>query len=143
LAVTLIVVAVSPAVLLCGELINRHYLGQLQARPRRILPGRAARRLRRHPANRPAVFLRHLGRPGIPISDVYLGHKTGPLALRFITNPVWIVLTAPARWIADRLRLRTGHGRGRGGPPSAGVREPRRPRPDQPAGAMALREPPS
>ena len=56
-------------------------------------------------------------------------------------NPVWIALTAPGRWLADRLRPRAGSGRGRGGDPGAGVREPRRPRPDLPAGAMALPEP--
>lgn len=58
-------------------------------------------------------------------------------------NPVWIALTAPARWVADHLRPRVGSGRRRGGngDPGAGVREPRRPRPDLPAGAMALPEP--
>jgi len=60
-----------------------------------------------------------------------------------LTNPVWIALTAPARWLADRLRPRVGSGRRRngGGDPGAGVREPRRPLPDLPAGAMALPEP--
>ena len=68
----------------------------------------------------------------------------GRLAHPFVANPVWIALTAPARWLLDRIRPRAGHGRRRGngnGPPPAGVREPRRPRPDQPAGAMALPEP--
>jgi hypothetical protein len=60
-----------------------------------------------------------------------------------LTNPVWIALTAPARWLADHLRPRVGPGRRRngGGDPGAGVREPRRPRPDLPAGAMALPPP--
>ena len=60
-----------------------------------------------------------------------------------LSNPVWIALTAPARWLADHLRPRVGSGRRRGGrgDPGAGVREPRRPRPDLPAGAMALTEP--
>jgi hypothetical protein len=60
-----------------------------------------------------------------------------------LRNPVWIALTAPARWVADHLRPRVGSGRRRGGngDPGAGVREPRRPRPDLPAGAMALPEP--
>jgi hypothetical protein len=59
-------------------------------------------------------------------------------------NPVWIALTAPARWLRGRLRPTAGSRRGRGGnggPPGAGVREPRRPLPDLPAGAMALPEP--
>jgi hypothetical protein len=65
------------------------------------------------------------------------------VARRVLANPVWIALTAPARWVLDRLRPRAGSGRGRGGtgPPGAGVREPRRPLPDLPAGAMALPEP--
>jgi hypothetical protein len=60
-----------------------------------------------------------------------------------LRNPVWIALTAPGRWILGRLRPRVGGRRGRGGngPPGAGVREPRRPLPDLPAGAMALPEP--
>jgi hypothetical protein len=60
-----------------------------------------------------------------------------------LTNPVWIALTAPGRWLYGRLRPYAGHRRGRGGngPPGAGVREPRRPMPDLPAGAMALPEP--
>ena len=60
-----------------------------------------------------------------------------------LANPLWIALTAPARWLLDRLRPRAGGRRGRGGngPPGAGVREPRRPLPDLPAGAMALPEP--
>ena len=69
--------------------------------------------------------------------------RTAPLhALLF--NPFWIALTAPARWLLDRLRPLAGSRRGRGGnggPPGAGVREPRRPLPDLPAGAMALPEP--
>jgi hypothetical protein len=55
-----------------------------------------------------------------------------------------VAVTAPVRWLLDRIRPRAGHGRRHGngnGPPPAGVREPRRPRPDQPAGAMARPEP--
>ena len=68
------------------------------------------------------------------------GHR---LARRVRANPLWIALTAPARWLLDRNRPRAGSRRGRGGngPPGAGVREPRRPLPDPPAGAMALPEP--
>jgi hypothetical protein len=63
---------------------------------------------------------------------------------RVLFNPVWIALTAPARWLLDHLRPFAGSRRGRGGnggPPGAGVREPRRPLPDLPAAAMALPEP--
>jgi hypothetical protein len=68
---------------------------------------------------------------------------TRRVARRVVTNPLWIALTAPMRWLFDRVRPRAGGRRGRGGtgPPGAGVREPRRPLPDLPAGAMALPEP--
>ncbi|HTU74657.1 MAG TPA: hypothetical protein VMG38_14170 [Trebonia sp.] len=46
---------------------------------------------------------------------------------------MWNLLTTRLR----RLFRRFGHGQ----PPSAGVREPRRPRPTLPAAAMALAEP--
>jgi hypothetical protein len=94
---TLLVIAMSPAVLVAGELVNR------------------------------SVFRRHRG---LRISR----------ALR--SNPVWIALTAPARWLLDHLRPKVGGRNGNGdGPPGAGVREPRRPLPDLPAGAMSLPEP--
>ena len=128
-AVTLLVLALAPAVLLAGELVNRHYLVRLPGGPDRI-PVRRGRR----------VVLRNAGpgRAGYPVAT--RGH---PLARRVLANPLWIALTAPARWLLDRIRPRAGGRRGRGGngPPSAGVREPRRPLPDPPAGAMALPEP--
>jgi hypothetical protein len=145
-AVTLIIIVISPAVLLGGELVNRHYLGRVRAKPDRIRPTRAVR-YPRSPEVRPAGFLRRLGRPGVRVASLYSGHKSWPLAMPFVSNPVWIMLTAPGRWILDRFRSRAGQGNGRGGgrggPPSAGVREPRRPRPDQPAGVLALPEPPT
>ena len=104
--VTLLVIVVAPAVLLGGELVNRHY--------RRAWPGTG---------------------PGLA--------TRAPLRL-VLGNPVWIALTAPARWLLGRLRPLAGSRRGRGGnggPPGAGVREPRRPLPDLPAGAMALPQP--
>src|SRR5690349_16384650 len=63
------------------------------------------------------------------------------VARRVLANPLWIALTAPARWLLDRVRPRAGGRNGGNGPPGAGVREPRRPLPDLPAGAMALPEP--
>jgi hypothetical protein len=81
---------------------------------------------------------RHYRRPA-----VFPRRRFGLVARVLLRNPVWIALTAPQRWILDRLRPRAGSRRGRGGngPPGAGVREPRRPLPDLPAGAMALPEP--
>jgi len=128
-AVTLLVLALAPAVLLAGELVNRHYLRNLPA-GRYKIPVRRGRR----------VVVRD-ARPGRAEYVVAtLDHRA---ARWFLANPVWIALTAPARWLLDRIRPRAGSRRGRGGngPPEAGVREPRRPLPDLPAGAMALPEP--
>src|SRR5258708_9068326 len=56
-----------------------------------------------------------------------------------VSNPLWIALTAPARWLGDRV---SGFGHwGWRGPPAAGVREPRRPKPGLPGGSVALAEP--
>jgi hypothetical protein len=128
-AVTLLVILLAPAVLLFGELVNRHYPRAPSPGPDRIL----VRRRRR-------VVVRHLG-PGQAVYTVATRDRR--VALGVLANPVWIALTAPARWVLDRLRPRAGGRRGRGGngPPDAGVREPRRPLPDLPAGAMALPEP--
>ena len=126
--VTLFVLALAPAVLLAGELVNRHYIGRLPGGRDRILVRR-----REH------VMLRNLGPAGAALPVVFTGH---PVARRILANPLWIALTAPARWLLDRIKPCAGRrGRGGNGPPGAGVREPRRPLPDPPAGAMALPEP--
>jgi hypothetical protein len=127
--VTLFVLALAPAVLLAGELVNRHYLGNLPAGRDRV-PVRRGRR----------VVLRNVGPGRGAYAMAVRDHK---VAHRILANPLWIALTAPARWLLDRIRPRAGSGRRRGGngPPGAGVREPRRPLPDLPAGAMALPEP--
>jgi hypothetical protein len=127
--VTLFVLALAPAVLLAGELVNRHYIVRLPGGRDRILVRR-----------RGHVMLRNLGPAGAALPVAFTGH---PVARRILANPLWIALTAPARWLLDRIKPRAGHRRGRGGngPPGAGVREPRRPLPDLPAGAMALPEP--
>jgi hypothetical protein len=113
-AVTLAVIALAPVIVLVGEPLRRHYLRRLSRPPWRVV------------------------------------------ARVVIANPALIALTAPSRWVIDRvgdLRAGGSGGRGfgrfgrRGGqsggdwPPSAGVREPRRPKPDLPAGAIALAEP--
>jgi len=117
---------------LFGELVNRHYL--------RGLPAGRDRPLVRRRGPRRRVVVAGLG-PGRAAYAVVTRNRK--VAGQVLANPVWIALTAPARWLADRVRPRAGGRRGRGGngPPEAGVREPRRPLPDLPAGAMALPEP--
>ena len=71
-----------------------------------------------------------------------VGWRSGGLARVVIANPVLIALTAPGRWAIDQVgRLSSGSSSGGDSPPSAGVREPRRPKPNTPAGAVALAEP--
>jgi hypothetical protein len=132
--VTLFVLALAPAVLLAGELVNRRCLAGLPPGRDRILVRRRWLPGRRH------VAVRHLGPGRAAYAAATRDHR---VARRILANPLWIALTAPARWLLDRIRPRAGSRRGRGGngPPGAGVREPRRPLPDLPAGAMALPEP--
>ena len=55
------------------------------------------------------------------------------------SDPLWIALTAPARWLPDQP---SGSATGASvGPPTAGVREPGRPKPGLPGGSVALAEP--
>jgi hypothetical protein len=58
-----------------------------------------------------------------------------------VSNPAWIALTAPARWLLDRASS-FGHW-GRREPPATGVPEPRRPKPGMPGGSIELAEPPA
>jgi hypothetical protein len=133
-AVTVLLIVLAPAVLLFGELVNRRYLRGLPVARDRILVRR-----RGWPGRRGAVVARRAG-PGRAAYAVATRNRK--VARRVLANPVWIALTAPARWLLDRVRPRAGGRRGRGnGPPGSGVREPRRPLPDLPAGAMALPEP--
>jgi hypothetical protein len=129
---TVLVVVFAPAVLLFGELVNRRYLRGLPVR------GQGMRRLGLRGRSR--VAYRYAGQGRVAYAAATPNRR---VARRVLANPLWIALTAPARWLLDRLRPRAGGRRGRGGngPPGAGVREPRRPLPDLPAAAMALPEP--
>jgi hypothetical protein len=131
-AVSLLVIVLAPAVLLFGELVNRRYWRGMRAPRDQILVRRRLGLRRRR------VVVRQLG-PRQAVSAVSFIER-GTMARIVLSNPLWIALTAPARWLLDRLRPRA-RGRGGDGPPGAGVREPRRPLPDLPAGAMALPEP--
>src|SRR5690348_6033516 len=92
--VTLFVLALAPAVLLAGELVNRHYASNLPAGRDRI-PVRRGRR----------VVFRSVG-PGRAACAAATRDHT--VARRILSNPLWIALTAPARWLLDRIRPRAG-----------------------------------
>lgn len=135
-AVTLAVISLAPVIVLVGEPLRRYYERRLSRPPWRL---RSADVLSRAGLRRGS--LRRTARRG--------------LAHVVITNPVLIALTAPGRWAMDRVGGLSSGGSGqrglgrfgrRGGhggdwPPPAGVREPRRPKPIAPAGAIALVEP--
>jgi len=128
-AATLAVIAVAPVIVLVGEPLRRYYLRRL---------------------SRPVT-----GQTRAGLGDGRLSHRASAvwrgrsLARIIIANPVLIALTAPERWVIDRVGGLSCGGRGfgrfgRGGgnwPPPAWVREPRRPAPNAPAGAIALAEP--
>jgi hypothetical protein len=139
--VSLLVIAMAPVVVLAGELVNRHYLKGFRARPERVVPPRL--RLRCQPRSARWRWLtRQSGSDYVDVSFATGHTRRGRIAASFLANPVWIALTAPARLIITvaKRRIRPNGG-GRRGPPFAGVREPRRPKPTLPAGAIALPEP--
>lgn len=107
--------ALSPLVVAAGEPLTRRIRAGLRAQH---TPGQRGQRSQ-------------------PAAAVAAGRAEFWLVL--IRNPLWIALTAPGRWVAGRA----GGGRRRGlpGPGDAGMREPRRPVPRPPAGAVALAEP--
>jgi hypothetical protein len=117
--VTLTMIVLAPVIVLVGEPLRRYY----QRR-----------------------YLRSAGR-----QRCGGGWRQGGLARVVIANPVLIALTAPGRWAIDHASGpgpgdsgRRGYGwRGGDGDnwPPAGTREPRRPKPNAPAGAIALAEP--
>ena len=123
-AVWLLTAALSPlVVVVAGEPLRRYVLArQVSLSLWRRVPGIRGRR-------------RAGRRPG----KVLVAWRRRTFAMTLVSNPLWIALTAPARWLLDR----TG-GPGRRPwhrPPDAGVREPRRPRPTLPGGSVALAEP--
>jgi hypothetical protein len=160
-AVTLALIALAPIIELVGEPLRRYYLRRLSRPPsrsrsagvlsmvglRRGAPRRAASR------GSPVTGQAYAGPGHGPWSPPYdAGLRRRGLARVVITNPVLIALTAPGRWAMDRVgSLSSGRGgwrgfgrfgrRGGNWPPPAEVREPRRPKPTAPAGAIALAEP--
>jgi hypothetical protein len=84
-----LIVALSPLILLAGEPVNRYVMRHLRSRaPIAGVP--VARTGDRSARVATAVPL------SLPFS----------LLLTAISNPLWIALTAPGRWVADRLSTR-------------------------------------
>jgi hypothetical protein len=138
-AVTVTLVTLAPLVLLGGEFVNRRCLGAyLRVMP--CGPRRAAALGGRIRVTR--VLARASGPGWASLTWTGESLRAGLVPAAFLTHPVWIALTAPARWLLGTGWLPGGPRRPPGGGlPPAGVREPRWPRPGLPAGAIALPEP--
>jgi hypothetical protein len=86
LAGWLLAVVFSPVILVAGEPVNRYVMRRVH---RSAAAGLAAATLRGdQPAGAVAVRL----------------PAAASLALVVISNPLWIALTAPGRWVIDRFR---------------------------------------
>ena len=130
-AALLLTVALAPLIMVAGEPLRRYVLARPTARPPRL---GWYRTLRRAGLGTQAATFSHGPAATVPV----FWHRSR-FWLLVVSNPLWIALTAPARWLLDRA---SGFGRrGWHGPPPAGVREPRRPKPGRPSGSLALAEP--
>jgi hypothetical protein len=89
LAVWLVVIALSPAILLAGEFVNRYVMRRLRWSPRlaEVAVERTCDR-----SMRVATPVRLT-----PVSSLML------IPMR---NPLWIALIAPGRWVADQYTAR-------------------------------------
>ena len=86
LAVWPLTLIFSPVILVAGEPVNRYVM----------------RRVRRSAAAGSAADIRHGDRPA---HAVPVRLRAAPsLLLVVISNPLWITLTAPGRWVSDRFR---------------------------------------
>ena len=156
-AVTLGVIAAAPVIVIVGEPLRRYYLRRLRQPPVRMRSGGVLSRFGLQRGVLPRARRRRpvTGQARAGLGHAWLPHRSGAgprgrsLARVILANPVLIALTAPERWAIDHVGGLRSAGRGfgrfgrRGGnwPPPAGVREPRGPKPNAPAGAIALAEP--
>ena len=85
LAVWPLAIILSPVILVAGEPVNRYVMRRVRLR-----------------AAGPAAVIRHGDRPARAVA-VRLPAPAS-LLLVVISNPLWIALTAPGRWVSDRFR---------------------------------------
>jgi hypothetical protein len=86
LAVWPLTIILSPVIVVAGEPVNRYVM----------------RRVSLSAAAGPAAVTRHGDRPARAVA-VRLPAPAS-LLLVVISNPLWIALTAPGRWVSDRFR---------------------------------------
>jgi hypothetical protein len=90
LALWPLIIIFSPVIVLAGELVNRYVM----------------RRVGRSASAAQIAAVRHGGRPA-RVTAVPLSGRTS-LLMAVISNPLWIALTAPGRWVSDRFRRPPG-----------------------------------
>jgi hypothetical protein len=86
-----LVIIFSPVILVAGEPINQYVMRRL-----------------RWGAARAAVGVWRRGDGSAPEAVAVWLSSPGSLLLMAISNPLWIALTAPGRWVSDRFRHRVG-----------------------------------
>jgi hypothetical protein len=86
LALWPLIIIFSPVILLAGEPVNRYVM----------------RRVRRSASTAQMAVVRHNGRPARAAAGRLPVRTSLPLTV--ISNPLWIALTAPGRWVSDRFR---------------------------------------
>jgi hypothetical protein len=90
LALWPLIVIFSPVILLAGEPVNRYVM----------------RRVHRSASTAQMPVVRDGGRPARP-AVVPLSPRAS-LLLTVISNPLWIAVTAPGRWVTDRFHRYPG-----------------------------------
>ena len=84
-----VIIALSPVILVIGEPVNRYVM----------------RRARRNAAPlQTAVVVIRSGDPPARVTRVGRLTPSASLLFMVISNPLWIALTAPGRWVSDRIR---------------------------------------
>jgi len=82
-----LIILLSPVILVVGEPVNRFMM----------------RRVRRSAATAQVAVVRRGDRPTRAVTAARLPLHAS-LFLMAISNPLWIALTAPGRWVSDRFR---------------------------------------
>ena len=82
-----LIIMLSPVILVAGEPVNRYVM----------------RRVRRSAAPAQVAVFRRGDQPVPEVPSVRLPLHAS-LLLMAISNPLWIALTAPGRWVSDRFR---------------------------------------
>lgn len=94
LAMWPVIITLSPVILLAGEPVNRY----------------VRQRLRQSAPTTGAVVVRTGNRSPRAATSVRLTLPSS-LLLTVISNPLWIALTAPGRWVADKFSTPPSPGR--------------------------------